>query len=155
MHHTLYPRHKRARITASRMAGLDHAVRTIVGGRGDVYRREPCPGCPWRLDTVGTFPPEAFAHSASVAYDAALNTFACHDSGAKTPATCAGFLLRNSYNNMAVRIKLASGAIDLDEVKDGGHELHPSYRAMAVANGLPVDHPSLQSCRDDDDGRTL
>lgn len=142
-------RPKRARVTARRMAGPDHAVVTIEGGRGDLYRREPCPSCPWRVDATGEFPPEAFKHSAPVAYDAALRTFACHSSGTKQPATCAGFLLRNSANNLTVRMKQARGAIDLDQVHDGGHALHASYRDMAVANGVDPHDPVLAHCRGD------
>jgi hypothetical protein len=48
-------------------AGPDHQVVTIQGGT-DGYRRSPCPTCPWRIDAVGVFPPEAFVHSANTAY---------------------------------------------------------------------------------------
>ena len=34
------------------------------------------------------------------------------------------------------------------EVDDGGHELHESYRAMAIANGVSPDDPVLAQCRD-------
>lgn len=33
------------------------------------------------------------------------------------------------------------------DVGDGGHALHPSYRAMAEANGVRADHPALSECR--------
>lgn len=137
---------KRARITQTRMAGKDHAVHTIEGGSGG-YRREPCGGCPWRVDQTGAFPASAFVHSARTAYDMALHTFACHESGAEKPATCAGFLLRGSAHNMSVRMGLASGRYGLD-VTDGGHALHHDYRSMAVANGVSPRHPALRACRD-------
>lgn len=142
---------RKPRVTNRRMAGADHAVVTLAGGRADLYRRSPCGQCPWRKDAVGVFPAEAFRHSASTAYDAAINTFACHESGQKAPATCAGFLLRNSANNVAVRLKAASGAIDLSSVSDGGVELFDSYREMAVANGVDPDDQVLQPCRADDE----
>ncbi|MBN3815877.1 hypothetical protein G3N57_04310 [Paraburkholderia sp. Se-20369] len=137
---------KRAEITQVRAAGPDHQVVTVEGGKG-TYRREPCPKCPWRVDAVGEFPAEAFRHSASTAYDMAQNTFACHDSGARKPALCAGFLLRGSHHNMSVRLKMIQGE-RFDDVDDGGNELHANYRTMAVANGVPQDDPVLAACRD-------
>lgn len=142
---------KRPKVTQTRMAGTDHAVITLEGGTTGAYRREPCRGCPWRVDNTGLFPAEAFRHSAPTAYDAAFHTFACHESGSKSPATCAGFLLRNSANNIGVRLAVSGGRIDPSQVTDGGHELHESYRAMAIANGVPADDPAIEPCRDDGD----
>jgi hypothetical protein len=145
----------KARAVGVRPAGEDHQVVSVVGGGGD-YRRQPCgpqtpsedrPGCPWRVDGTGFFPAEAFAHSAETAHDMSGHVFACHESGAERPATCAGFLLRGAEHNMAVRMKLSTGQIDLDQVSDGGHELHPGYVTMAVENGLSEDSPSLRGCR--------
>ena len=138
------PKRKRAKVTNIRMAGTGHAVVSLTGG-GAGHRVEPCGGCPWRKDQTGLFPAEAFKHSASTSYDAAFNTFACHESGSEKPATCAGFLLNGSEHNLAIRIKRADGLIR--EVTDGGHELHESYRAMAIANGVDPDDPVLQACR--------
>jgi hypothetical protein len=71
--------------------------------------------------------------------------FSCHESGAKKPATCAGFLLNGADHNMGVRLKRMRGLM-LD-VADGGHQLHASYRDMAQANGVPPDHEALRPCR--------
>ena len=125
--------------------GQDHQVVTVAG-EGGGHRRQPCSNCPWRVDAVGEFPAEAFRHSAHTAYDMAQELFACHQSGSRKPATCAGFLLRGADHNMSVRIKLIQGQ-RLD-VEDGGHELHESYRAMAIANGVHRDDPVLAQCRD-------
>lgn len=133
-------------ITQVRPAGADHQVVTVEGGPG-TYRRKPCSDCPWRVDAVGEFPAEAFRHSANTAYDMSRNTFACHQSGATRPAICTGFLLRGSEHNLAVRLQRIQGRIG-DDVRDGGHELHISYRAMAVANGVPPDDEALRPCRD-------
>lgn len=132
-----------------RPAGKDHQVVTVTGG-GHTYRRTPCGGCPWVVANSGSFPPEAFAHSASTAYDMAENRFACHESGASKPATCAGFLLRGADHNLAVRLDKIRG-LDYADVEEGARSLHASYRAMAVANGLPADHPALAACRGEDD----
>lgn len=59
--------------------------------------------------------------------------------------TCAGFILRGAYHNLAARLR---GLLSVDDISDGGHELYPSYRAMAEANGVPADHPALVECRD-------
>lgn len=136
---------KKSVVTDIRAAGPDHQVVTVEGGER-LYRRQPCNGCPWRKDQTGKFPPEAFRHSASTAYDMANNTFACHESGTKKPAICAGFLLRGADHNLAVRLGYCNGSIGHD-VKDGGHILHDGYRAMAIANGVAEDDPVLLPCR--------
>jgi hypothetical protein len=73
--------------------------------------------------------------------------FGCHESGTSKPATCAGFLLRGADHNLAVRLDLMRGRIDLGQVHDGGRELHKSYAAMAIANGVHEGAPELQACR--------
>jgi hypothetical protein len=133
-------------ITRVRPAGDHHQVVTVEGGRGG-YRRKPCSDCPWRVDATGEFPPEAFRISAGTAYDMSDRTFACHQSGTKKPAVCAGFILRGADHNLSVRMKRMTGAI-ANDVEAGGHELHESYRAMAVANGVCPDDPVLRACRD-------
>lgn len=121
---------------------------TSVTKSGNTYRRKPCATCPWRVDApVGRFPAQAFRESASTAYDAAFNTFACHESGTEKPATCAGFLLRNSANNIGVRL----AHIDPRTITAGNVELYESYRAMAVANGVDPADPVLARCRADDE----
>lgn len=127
-----------------RPAGPDHQVVSVKGG-GTRYRRRPCPKCPWRVDAVGEFPAEAFRHSAETAYDMSQRLFSCHDSGVRKPAICAGFLLKADHN-LAVRLARMRGDIT-DDVTDGGHELHPNYRAMAVANGVAPEDPVLAPCR--------
>lgn len=142
-------RHRTSRptITRVRAAGFEHQVATVEGGPPAAnYRRSPCGGCPWRVDQTGVFPPEAFLHSASTAYDMADSAFGCHEAGTDQPITCAGFLLRTDHN-LAVRLAVARGAVDLSKVHDGGHELHDSYRAMAVANGCNPNAPELRHCR--------
>jgi len=137
---------KRSRVVAVHAGGAGHEVVTIVGGNG-AYRRKPCPTCPWRKDMVGEFPAEAFRVSAHTAYDMAESMFGCHTSGKARPSTCAGFLLNGSANNMAVRLALIRGSCKND-VRDGGHALHASYREMAVANGVNADDPVLVRCRE-------
>lgn len=110
------------------------------------YRRRPCGGCPWRTDQTGQFPAGAFEASASTAYDMADRMFGCHESGAERATTCAGFLLRGADDNLAVRLKAARGHYDPTTVEDGGHELHQSYRQMAVANGVDAAAEALQRC---------
>lgn len=135
-------------IVAITPAGPDHQVVTVTrNGARPAYRKAPCPDCPWRVDATGEFPPEAFVASAHTAYDMNEHMFACHSSGSKKPSTCAGFLLHGSDHNLAARLLRMQGRIR-DDVSDGGHELHPNYRAMAVANGVPPDHPRLSRCRD-------
>jgi hypothetical protein len=134
------------RITDVRPVDDNHRVVTIEGGGGQ-YRREPCGGCPWRVDQTGEFPAGAFIESARTAYDMAQSVFSCHESGIEKPATCAGFLMRGADHNLAVRAKYIKKEVDFDAINDGGHELHKSYRAMAEANGVDPDDPALGPCR--------
>jgi hypothetical protein len=133
------------RIIGQRPAGSDHRVVTVASD-GSQYRRQPCGGCPWRIDQTGEFPPEAFIHSARTAYDMSTHAFGCHESGTDRPVTCAGFLLR-AYHNLAVRLRASRGLIDLDGVSDGGHDLYDDYRQMAIANGVDPYDPALRDCR--------
>lgn len=132
-------------ITDTRTADENHQVVTVEGGCGG-YRRRPCSDCPWRVDATGKFPAEAFRHSAVTAYDMSDRIFACHQSGTKKPATCAGFLLRGAEHNLAIRLKRMKDNI-LNDVSDGGTELYVNYRAMAIANGVPENDKSLRLCR--------
>lgn len=119
-----------------------------TGGETALHRREPCKECPWREDVpTGVFPAEAFRVSAKTAYDAAMTTFACHMSGSKAPAICAGFLLRHSDNNISVRLSVMNGRLDPVEVKDAGLPIYASYREMAVANGVDPKDPVLDEVR--------
>lgn len=144
------------KITRVRKADDNHRVVRIEtkGAEAVSYRREPCGGCPWRKDQTGQFPAEAFRISANTAYDAAQETFGCHESGQKKPATCAGFLLQNAANNLSVRLSIAFGKADFSGITDGGHDLHESYRAMAEANGVDHNDPVLAPCRANDGSYT-
>ncbi|PIG96912.1 DUF6283 family protein [Deinococcus sp. UR1] len=135
------------RVTQIRPAGSNHQVVTLEGRTEDGPMRQPCPTCPWRVDATGEFPAEAFRHSAPTAYDMAQNVFSCHTAGTERPRTCAGFLLRGAAHNMAVRMSVLAGRLNLSEISDGGHQLHDSYRAMAEANGVHPNDPVLTPCR--------
>lgn len=136
----------KATIVHCRPAGPDHQVVTVESGQSG-YRRRPCSDCPWRKDAVGLFPAEAFRFSARTAYDMSQSVFSCHQSGTARPATCAGFMLRGAQHNLSVRLGYITGHYK-DDVSDDGHELHGSYREMAIANGVPADDPVLKPCRE-------
>ena len=130
-------------VSNCRPAGPDHQVVTVTGpSRG--YRKIPCGGCPWRQDNDKTFPAEAFLHSANTAYDMATHEFACHESGVKGAHTCAGFILQGSDHNLSARLKRIQGSY---QDVNSPVPLHDSYRAMAIANGVPESHEALQACR--------
>lgn len=71
-------------------------------------------------------------------------------SGIEGAKTCAGFLLSNADNNIAVRIALMKGQIDMEKVSSP-YPLYESYRKMAEANGVPSDDPVLTPCRANDE----
>lgn len=138
-----------AKETRRRSADVNHDVVQLVGDNG--YQRRPCAQCPWRSDLpTGVFPAEAFRISAGTAYDASWDQFACHMAGSETPATCAGFVLRNSANNVGARISIMKGSLDPRKVSSP-YPLYDNYRAMAVANGVDPDDPVLAACRGDHD----
>ena len=136
---------KQTTVVRTRQADDNHQVVTVEGGSAGHCHR-PCADCPWRVDAAGVFPAEAFRLSAPTAYDMAENVFACHQSGTERPRTCAGFLLRGADHNLAVRLARMHGRIS-DDVHDGGHALHGSYREMAIANGVDAEDPVLAECR--------
>lgn len=136
----------KTRITSIRSAGPFDQTVTVEGGTGS-YRKTPCHGCPWVVENDGSFPAEAFLHSASTAYDMASRLFGCHSSGTKKPAICAGFLLKGSDHNLAVRLALMNRRIDLGQITEGARKLHATYASMAVANGVPHDAQEIQPCR--------
>jgi hypothetical protein len=125
-------------------AGDNHQVVTVKGDKGNRYRKTPCSDCPWRTDACGTFPPEAFVHSANTAEDMSSHKFGCHQSGTEKGATCAGFILRGAEHNLAVRMQMAMG--NMTDVTTET-ELYDDYVDMAVANGVDPDHPALQTAR--------
>lgn len=143
----------------TRVAGLGadgnlYGVTSMVSesdGKHRSARAKPCPSCPWRKDAeIGAFPAEAYRLSARTCYDAALSTFACHESGVDKPAVCAGFLLANSANNLGVRLGLSASRLDLDRIGNPDQvELYESYRDMAIANGVSEDDASIAPCRGD------
>lgn len=145
---------KRTKTIARRSAGNEHAVITVVGG-GHGYRRSPCEKCPWRVDAIGEFPAEAFRHSANtgtdgakllaIGIDEATHTFGCHQSGARKPATCAGYILRGS-DGIGWRIAVILGKFDPRRVRETV-PLFDSYFEMAVANGVSENDPALDGCR--------
>ena len=138
---------RKSRVVGVKPAGPDHQVVSVESSGGKAsYRRTPCSDCPWRTDSVGEFPAEAFRHSARTAYDMATETFACYQSGKSKPAICAGFLLQGAHHNLTVRLKRANGEIK-DDVHAAGHELFESYTAMATENGVEPDDPVLRRCR--------
>jgi hypothetical protein len=135
------------KIVRARRAGRKHQVVTIHGkADGDRgYALSPCATCPWRKDSVGVFPAQAFRISAHTAYDASLVTFACHSTGAERPRDCAGFILKGSLHNVRARMNRADGKYQ--DVIDGGHKLFSSYREMAIANGVSPEDPIIKPCR--------
>lgn len=134
-------------ITQTRQADDNHVVHTIEGGSETgpaKYVAKPCVQCPWRKENDGSFPAEAFAHSAETAYDMASHVFACHMTGTERTKTCAGGVLGSPHN---LTLRLAGFRGDLNHVHDGGADLHEDYRSMAVANGMDPDDERLKPCR--------
>jgi DNA-directed RNA polymerase subunit RPC12/RpoP len=133
------------KVTAVHRADDRHRVLQIDGV--GAHRKAPCNGCPWRLDQTGKFPAEAFRLSADTCYDASFRLFGCHESGPQKPATCAGFLIANSVHNLTARMRGVAGGTGCASPVP----LYPSYRAMAIANGVDPQDPAIAPCRADDE----
>jgi hypothetical protein len=132
----------KARTLRWRSAGEDHAVVLVEGGPGGMMPR-PCPECPWRRENAGSFPAEAFRHSAYTAYDCAEATFGCHMSDPERARTCAGAALRTDHS-LALRMRWS----EVEQVEDPGEGvLFTDYREMAIANGVDPDEEVLRPCR--------
>jgi hypothetical protein len=134
----------------TKVCSEEYGVTTVEtrGAGAHAHRRKPCKECPWRMDVpTGVFPADAFRESAPTSYDGAIKTFGCHMNKTTAVATCAGFLLRHSDNNIGIRLSLSGERIDLDTVEDGGVPVYPSYREMAIANGVTADDPVLRDVR--------
>jgi len=113
------------------------------------YQLKPCTECPWRLDVAtGRFPPERFVELAATAYDMSMTQFACHKSPEGAEFGCAGFALRGAMHNLGARLAARAGRLEHEKISSG-QALYDNFRAMAVANGVPADHPALGPCRDD------
>lgn len=128
-------------VTATRDGGASAELNAI-----EPCMRKPCQNCPWKINSIGEFPAEAFQHSAKTAYDMSTSIFGCHQSGVSSPSICAGFILHGSMHNLSMRLLYAKNKIPA--ISDGGHAMFNSYREMAEANGVPENHPSLTPCRD-------
>ena len=137
---------EKSKIVQVRPAGDEHQV-VSLRSTDKRYRRKPCEGCPWVVENTGDFPAEAFEHSAETSVDMSEHVFACHESGSERSSTCAGFLLNGSANNMAIRLRTVRGEIDWDSIQEDGRDLHPNYRAMAIANGVDPESPALKDVR--------
>ncbi|MFA0809334.1 DUF6283 family protein [Microbulbifer epialgicus] len=138
---------KKGRVVRVRPAGHDHQVVSVEGVSGK-YMKKPCGDCPWKKDSVGIFPSEAFRLSAPTSYDMAKEEFSCHCAGVDSPKTCAGFLLKGADHNLSVRLARMRGEIK-DDIQDGGVDLFDSYREMAIANGVDPDDECLKESRED------
>lgn len=102
----------------------------------------PCPTCPWRVDQSAESIPR-YNHEKACGL---LNTvgegddfrpiMACHGSTEEQLYACNGYLAREGWSNLNVRVLLSRGVITNtpDEVagacEEEGIELHPNYRAV-------------------------
>lgn len=108
------------------------------------YCRTPCVECPWRRDAKpGKFPPERYIKLAPTAYDMARGVFACHMTNEGKEVACAGFIISQGAHNLSLRMSRQSFEARTDA------PLFFTYRELAIANGVPADHPALRQCRDD------
>lgn len=110
-----------------------------------LQRNTPCPECPWLADAEpGKFTTERYRSLASSARQELGCVFACHMSSDASPIACAGYLAVVGPVSLQVRLMAAQGLVDVSAVAvPADVALYPSYRALAVANGVAPDDPCL------------
>jgi hypothetical protein len=108
------------------------------------YQKRPCVECPWRIDNPpGKFTAERYRALAGTACDMATSIFACHMSKEGGEVACAGFIISQGAHNMSLRMARQRFDVHSDV------PLYPTYRQLAIANGVKASDPSLRNCRDD------
>lgn len=101
----------------------------------------PCATCPWRVDKDSrTIPLYNHAKACNLMNtvgdgDGLRKIMACHGSSEEEPRACNGYLAREGWSNINVRILLARGLIAspsevLRACEDAGVELHEDYPAV-------------------------
>jgi hypothetical protein len=101
----------------------------------------PCASCPWRTDQDASVIPGFNQRKAegllnTVGPDDALRPImACHGSTEAEPAACKGYLAREGWRNLNVRMLLARGRIEnpsavLRACQAAGVELEADYPAV-------------------------
>jgi hypothetical protein len=113
----------------------------------------PCKTCPWRTDQDATTIPR-YDHAKAVGLmntvgpdDAMRPIMACHGSTDDEPRACRGYLAREGWRNINVRLLLIKRQIDnpsavADACEAAGVELEPDYPTV-----LRKLARSLKACR--------
>jgi hypothetical protein len=101
----------------------------------------PCATCPWRVDQNASVIPR-YNHKKACGLmntvgdsDALREIMACHRSTEDEPRACNGYLAREGWSNLNVRILLFRGQLPspsavLDACEAAGIELHPDYPSV-------------------------
>lgn len=101
----------------------------------------PCPTCPWRVDQDASVIPEYVQEKAEGLLctvgrgDAFRQIMACHNSTDKKMIPCKGYLAREGYSNLNVRLLAIKGEVPnpaacANACEDGGIELEPDYETV-------------------------
>jgi hypothetical protein len=101
----------------------------------------PCKTCPWRVENDASTIPgynqkKAEGLLCTVGPDDAFRqVMACHGSTNEVPIACKGYLAREGWSNLNVRLLLAKGQIEspadvAEACEAAGIELEPDYPAV-------------------------
>jgi len=105
--------------------------------------RRPCPSCPWRLDQDAQAIPhfqlalaERLARTCpderGMGPDFGASWFACHQSQPEQGIVCSGWLASVGHCHPGVRLAVARGDLDVEELAPGGDwpPLHASFQEV-------------------------
>lgn len=120
-------------------------------------RTVPCATCPWRKSsTVGGYDIPGFnickmrGLRNTVGHDDAIRPMmACHYSPEGDERVCIGYVAREGWRNIAVRMQAITGKLDIGAVMDAaeGLDLWESFDEMLAAYEDAADSPAV-SCRE-------
>lgn len=110
----------------------------------------PCKSCPWRVDNDATDIP-GYNHNKACSlmstvgsYDSFRSIMQCHSSTDENPTACLGYVARDGWSNLSIRVAVISGRIpspsEIDDAcENAGISLEPDYETVLAKLSESVD----------------
>lgn len=105
------------------------------GNYADEKPYEPCPGCPWKKSTKTHHIPGGGMKDACFAdLDSRQGAMGCHLNPGKPARPCSGFMVKEGFNAIGVRLGALQNIAHPNDHIDGGYELYESLDEMLAAH---------------------